>query len=172
MLSLPFCWLFWIFFFFHFWPPCSISSSLARDQIQAAVATYSATVATSDPLTHSAGLGIEPASCCCRDTAHPVVPQRGFLGFVFVVLFSSLPLLRSSLVWWLSLVFSLDCFFFSMCVFFVDTMRFGYNSLCIYKIVLSGWSLDFICFSNILQSYSPHDCWFWCHISVWMISYL
>ena len=28
--------------------------------------------ATQDPLTHCAGLGMEPASWCCRDTADPI----------------------------------------------------------------------------------------------------
>ena len=38
--------------------------------------------------------------------------------------------------------------------------------------VLNCWSLNFKCISNILHLYSPHDCWFWYHICVWMISYL
>ena len=41
-----------------------------------------------------------------------------------------------------------------------------------HKVVLNCWSLNFKCISNILHVYSPHDCWFWYHICVWMISYL
>ena len=48
---------------------------MARDQIQATVATYDATVATEIPLTHCAGPGTEPASRRCRDTTNPVAPQ-------------------------------------------------------------------------------------------------
>ena len=58
-------------------------SSQARDQIQAAVVTY-----TADPLTHYAGLGIEPANWCCRDAFSPIVPQQdllAFLGFMCLV---------------------------------------------------------------------------------------
>ena len=32
-------------------------------------------------LTHGAGLGIKPASWCCRDTANPVVPQQKLIHF-------------------------------------------------------------------------------------------
>ena len=45
-----------------FWPPYGIWSSQARDQIQAAIATYTEAVATMDPLTSCAWLRIEPAS--------------------------------------------------------------------------------------------------------------
>lgn len=53
------------------------------DQIQAAVATYTAAMATPNPVTHCAGLGIEPAPWCCRDAANPIAPQRCniFLSF-------------------------------------------------------------------------------------------
>ena len=40
------------FFFFLYWPPHSIQSSQARDQIQATAATYAAAAATPNPLTH------------------------------------------------------------------------------------------------------------------------
>ena len=52
------------------------------------------------------------------------------------------------------------------------TMRFWYSSLCMYKIALSCWSLNFKCISNILHLYYPHDFWFWYHICMWMISCL
>ena len=48
------------FCFFLFWPPLHIWSSQAWDQIQAAVVTFTTDVATPDPLTHGARLGIEP----------------------------------------------------------------------------------------------------------------
>ena len=38
----------------------------------------SCTMAIPDPLTHSVRMGIEPASWCCRDTAHPIAPQQEF----------------------------------------------------------------------------------------------
>ena len=44
------------------------------DQILAAVVTYDTAVETQDPLTHCAGLRIEPASQCCRNAAVTVVP--------------------------------------------------------------------------------------------------
>ena len=43
--------------YFLFWLSCSIWSSWANDQNQAAVETYAATVATLDPFIHCAGLG-------------------------------------------------------------------------------------------------------------------
>ena len=55
------------FFFFHFWPPCGMWSSWARDQIRVVVATNSKAWAMQDPLTHCVGLGVEPTSWCCRD---------------------------------------------------------------------------------------------------------
>ncbi|XP_020955254.1 EF-hand calcium-binding domain-containing protein 11 isoform X2 [Sus scrofa] len=36
----------------------------------------SCTMAIPDPLTYSVRMGIEPASWCCRDTAHPIAPQQ------------------------------------------------------------------------------------------------
>ena len=51
-------------------------SSQARDQIQAAVVTYAAALATLDPLTHCAGLGIEPVSWRYRDATDPIAPHR------------------------------------------------------------------------------------------------
>ena len=50
-----------------FFRPGSIGSSWATDQIHAAVVTYTAAVATLDPLTHWARPGIEPESWCCRE---------------------------------------------------------------------------------------------------------
>lgn len=64
----------------------------------------------------------------------------------------------------------LSSFLFIFCVFiigfwFVVSMRFIYNNLCIYQIVLSWWSLKFKCILKALHIYSPHHvlC-FWCHI--------
>ena len=49
------------FFFFSFMAaPMACGSSQARDQIQATAAIYTTARATLDPLTHCAGLGIEP----------------------------------------------------------------------------------------------------------------
>ena len=62
--------------FFNFWPPHGLWSFWARDQIQAAVATYTTTAATLDPLTHCARLGIKPVSWRCRDAADPLHPSR------------------------------------------------------------------------------------------------
>ena len=61
----------WFNFFFLFWLPHSIWSSQARGQIQATVSTYTAAVTTPYPLTHWAGMGIEPVSWCWRNTASP-----------------------------------------------------------------------------------------------------
>ena len=74
---------FFIYFFFLFWLPCSIWSSQARDQIRNTVATYTAAVEMLDPLTHSARLGIEPASWHCRDAAHPIVGTPEVFIFAF-----------------------------------------------------------------------------------------
>ena len=71
-----------------------------------------------------------------------------------------------------SVVFRL-LFIFFVCIYcrllICKYMRFWYNSLYIYKIVLSFLSLvsnaisvSYICF---------HDCWLRCHICVWMIFY-
>ena len=67
--------LLFLFFLFCccFWPPRGIWSSQARDQNRASVATYAA---TRDPLTHCALPGIEPASRCSRDAAHPIALQQ------------------------------------------------------------------------------------------------
>ena len=64
-----------LLFFLFFWPPHSIWSSLARDQIQGAVANNTAATATWDLLTHCAGPWIEPVSWHCRDAANPIAPQ-------------------------------------------------------------------------------------------------
>ena len=68
--------------------------------------------------------------------------------------------LSSPVVWWLSLVLYLDYFFLVVCLSVVDcwfavTMKFRYRSLCIYKIVLSCWSLNCKCLSTILLLYTP-----------------
>ena len=46
------------------------------DRIQATAVTYASAAATLDPLTHCAGSGMAPVSWCCRDAAHPIVPQQ------------------------------------------------------------------------------------------------
>ena len=71
---------FFFFFFFLFWLPHGIWNFWARDQIQAAVVTQAAAVATVEPLTHCAGPGIEPACWRCKDTADPIVPQGALLS--------------------------------------------------------------------------------------------
>ena len=50
---------------------------LGRGSDPSTVVTYSVAVATPDPLTHFAGLGIKPVSWCHREAADPVAPQRG-----------------------------------------------------------------------------------------------
>ena len=82
-------------------------------------------------------------------------------GYMFVGLFSSLPLLFSPfVVWWLTLVLCLDSFLFFVCVSIVDfhfaiTMRIWYSSLYISKIILICWSFNFKCISSILHLCSP-----------------
>ena len=65
-----------LFCLFLFWPPHSIWSSWARNQIRAAVVTYAAAAAVPNLFTHCAGPGIKPASWHCRDTTDPLRPQR------------------------------------------------------------------------------------------------
>ena len=62
-------------FSFLFWPLHSIWSSRARDELQATGVPCVTAAAKPDPLTHCAGLGIEPVSWCCRDAPDPIVPQ-------------------------------------------------------------------------------------------------
>ena len=57
----------------------------------ATVATYGAAATMPDPLTHRAGLGIEPESLHCRNATDPVAAQRElvevwflFVWFLFV----------------------------------------------------------------------------------------
>ena len=69
------------FFFFLFWPPHGTWSSQARDQIWAAVATYTAAAAMPYPLTHCAGLGIEPVSWCCRNPLVVGTPTISYYSF-------------------------------------------------------------------------------------------
>ena len=73
-----------MFICFHFWPPHSIHCFQARDQIQATVVTYWATVAMLDPLTHCAGLGIKPTSWSCKFAADPIAPQWELLFVCFL----------------------------------------------------------------------------------------
>ena len=63
-----------------FWLPHGIWHSLARDQVQATVATCITAMTVLDPLTHCAGPGIKPVSWCCRDVADPVAPQWELLS--------------------------------------------------------------------------------------------
>ena len=51
--------------------------------------TYPTAMATPDPLTHCAGLGIKPTSWCYRDAADPVVPQQE-LQEIFCFVFKEL----------------------------------------------------------------------------------
>ena len=87
-------------------------------------------------------------------------------GFVFVGLFYSLLLFCSLVVWWLSLVLCLYCFFLFVCVSIVDfwfavTMKFQYRNLYIYKIDLCCWSLNCKCISSVLHLCPLHEFWFW-----------
>ena len=66
---LPFC--------FHFWPPCGIWSSQARDQIHCNLHLWQLWIL--NPLW---GPGNEPASQCPREAASPVVPQQELLPFL------------------------------------------------------------------------------------------
>ena len=81
--TLPFSHLF--FPLFLFWPPHSIQSFQARDQIQAAVLTYAGAATTLDPLTYSVGPlpSIGPASRCYRDNADPICVTAGTPGYPF-----------------------------------------------------------------------------------------
>ena len=65
-------------------------------------------------------------------------------GFVFIGLFSSLPLLFSiDFITIFSVVFVLLFFFFwFVCFWFAVLMMFLYSTLYLYKIVLSCWSLS------------------------------
>ena len=54
-------------------PPSSKWSPWARDQIQAAVATYAVAAATPDLFTYCAGPGIQPVSWSYRDVTDPLV---------------------------------------------------------------------------------------------------
>ena len=70
------------FFFFFFWPPISIRSSGARDQIRGTILTYATAAARPDRyLIHGARPGIKPASQRSQDTADPALPQRELLVF-------------------------------------------------------------------------------------------
>ena len=44
------------------------------------LAAYATATATREPLNHCGGLGIKPASWCCRDAANSVAPQWEGLG--------------------------------------------------------------------------------------------
>ena len=64
--------------FFLLWLPHGIWSSQAKGQIGVTTYAESAATATPDPLSHRPGLGITPASWCCRDAVDPIVPQQEF----------------------------------------------------------------------------------------------
>ena len=70
------CFLFY-FFLFLIWPPHGIRHSQARDQIQAAVATYAIA---------SAGPSVEPTPQCSRDPAGPLAPQWELPSQLLIVL--------------------------------------------------------------------------------------
>ena len=89
-----------------------------------------------------------------------------------------LPFLFCGLMLWFDDVFlelSLDCFFFSVCVYsvcafivdfwFLVTVRFGYTHTQTHKICLSFWSFNFKCLSNIYS----HNLFAW---ELVLISYL
>ena len=79
----------------------------------------------------------------------------------------------SLVIWWLTLVLCFISFFFLSVVdfCFLVTMWICYSNLCRNKIVLSSSSLQ-VHFQYPAFVLSPHNCWFWYHICVWMISYL
>ena len=95
-----------------------------------------------------------------------------FLEAFFSLLFPCL------VIWWLTLVLCLDSFFFVVCVsiigfWFLVTMRFWFISLYIKKNAFK--LLAFYFQKHFLYRVfvpSSHDCWFWYHIFVWIISYL
>ena len=101
-----------------------------------------------------------------------------FLEAFFSLIFFSL-LFPCLVIWWLTLVLCLDSFFFVVCVsiigfWFLVTMRFWYISLYIYK--KNAFKLLAFYFQKHFLYHvfvpSSHDCWFWYHIFVWIISYL
>ena len=55
----------------------------------ATVETYATATATLDPFTLCAGLGIEPASWCYRDTINPTEPQQDSQSACFCILIYS-----------------------------------------------------------------------------------
>ena len=75
---------FFSFVFGHLWRHMS---SQARGQIWIIFVTYATAMAKPDPLTHCAGLGIEPASWCCRDATDPVTALGEFLILLLLVIF-------------------------------------------------------------------------------------
>ena len=50
-------------------------SSQARNRTHTTVVSCATDVAMSNPLTHCAGLGIQPVTFHCREAADPIVPQ-------------------------------------------------------------------------------------------------
>ena len=74
--------LFFAFFFFFFFFLFSASPGHKEFPGQGPDSTAAATALVL--LTHCAGRRIEPASWCCRDSAHPLVPQQERLSLLFV----------------------------------------------------------------------------------------
>ena len=72
---LPFPLLFLLFLWLHQWHMEILGQGLNLSCTTAAVMP--------DPLTHCVGLGMEPVSWCCRDTANPIVPQWELLSLGF-----------------------------------------------------------------------------------------
>ena len=138
-------------FFFSFFDCSKIWNSQARDQIQAAVVTYTSMAATPGPLTYCSGLGIEPVSWCCRDAADPVVPQRELPPAVFKSSSCNISLLTSEMV-------SL----FSLAV-----------SFCEFKFYFPWWLMKLNMLSYVYWSFIYHLSWgacqVFCPFSFWVV---
>lgn len=72
-----------VFFFLLFGAPHGKWKFPGQGSDLSYILTYITAVATPDPLTQCAGLWMEPASQCCRDSTNPVVPQRELLNTLF-----------------------------------------------------------------------------------------
>ena len=77
----------WTLFFFLFCRPAARGVPRPGIPFWGTVAIYAGSVATTDPFTHCAWLGIEPVSQHSRNTTDPVVPQRKLLLDIFALCF-------------------------------------------------------------------------------------